>query len=113
MVSAFVAENRLTLGEVNVEEKNNEITAVPELLELVDVKGGIVIADAMSREIVQMIQEKKADYVIALKGNQPTLLEDASLYFETFGSELPKAHTLKKDHGRIENREYYLATDVS
>jgi len=103
----------LTLGEVTVEEKSNEITAVSELLELVDVKGSIVTADAMSWEIVQKIQEKKADYVIALKGNQPTLLEDATLYFETFGSTLSMNRTLEKDHGRIEMRKYRLATDLS
>ena len=115
VVSAFVAENQLTLGEVTVEEKSNEITAVPELLELVDVKGSIVTADAMScqKEIVRKLHAKKADYIIALKGNQPTLLEDASLYFEAFGSTLPMARTLEKDHGRIDNREYYLATDLS
>ncbi len=115
IISAFVAENQLTLGEVTVEEKSNEITAVPELLELVDVKGSIVTADPMScqKEIVRKLQEKKADYVIALKGNQPALIEDATLYFETFGSTVPMTHTLEKDHGRIENRAYYLATDLS
>jgi len=107
-------ENQLTLGEV-VAEKSKKITAIPELLELVDVKGSIVTADAMSRqkEIVRKLHEKKADDVIALKGNQTTLLEDAALYFEAFGSTLPMTHTLEKDHGRIENREYYLATDLS
>lgn len=111
----FVTENQLTLGEVTVEEKSNEITAVPELLELVDVKDNIVTADTMScqKEIVRKIHEKKANYVIALKGNQPTLLEDAPAYFQTFTPELPMTHNLEKDHGRIEKRSYYLATDLS
>lgn len=82
VVSAFVAENQLTLEEITVEEKSNEITAVSELLELVDVKGSIVTVDAMScqKEIVRKIH-KKMDDVLALKGNQPTLSEDATLYF--------------------------------
>ena len=63
VVSAFVTENQLTLGEIYVEEKTNEITAVPELLDLIDVKGGIVTADAMScqKKIVEKIIDKKAD----------------------------------------------------
>ena len=66
VVSAFVAENQITLGEITVAEKSNEITAVPELLDLVDVDGTIVTADAMScqKKIVDKITVKKADYVI-------------------------------------------------
>ena len=66
VVSAFVAENQITLGEITVEEKTNEITAVPQLLDLVDVKGSIVTADAMScqKGIVEKIIEHEADYVI-------------------------------------------------
>ena len=73
VVSAFVAENQLTLGEICVEEKTNEITAVPELLDLIDVKDDIVTADAMScqKKIVEKIIDKKADYTIGLKQNQP------------------------------------------
>ncbi len=69
VISAFAAENQLTLGELTVEEKTNEITAVPELLDLIDVKGSIVTADAMScqKKIVETITTKKADYVIGLK----------------------------------------------
>lgn len=115
VVSVFVAENQLTLGEVTMEEKNNEITAVPVLLELVDVKGSIVTADAMSRpkEMVRKIHEKEADYAIALRGNQPMILEDVAEYFQKFGSEQPMTHNLEKGHGRMENRAYCLATDLS
>ncbi len=115
VVSAFAAENQLTLGEIAVDEKSNEIKAVPELLDLVDVKGSIVTADAMScqKETAQKICEKKADYVIALKGNQQSLLENAELYFRDFSSELDCKSTLEKEHGRIENREYRLITDLS
>lgn len=115
VVSAFVAENQLTLGEIVTDEKSNEITAVPELLDMIDVRGSIVTIDAMScqREIVQKIRRKGADYVIALKSNQPTLWQDADLYFKTFADELPTIHTAERDHGRIEIRDYYVTNDIS
>ena len=115
VVSAFVAENQLVLGELVTEEKSNEITAVPELLDSLNIENSIVTADAMScqKEIVKKIMEGGADYVIGLKGNQPGLLEDVSLYFEHFSGELPYFVTRTKDHGRIEKREYRLLTDLS
>lgn len=115
VVSAFAAENQLVLGELVTEEKSNEITAVPELLDALNVAGSIVTADAMScqKSIVQKIREKKAEYVIGLKGNQPVLLEDVSLYFQNFSKELPSLVTREKNHGRIEKREYRLLTDLS
>ena len=115
VVSAFVAENQLTLGEICVEEKTNEIKAVPELLDMIDVKGDIVTADAMScqRKIVEKIIEKKADYVISLKQNQPALYKDTVDYFEEFSSDISTKTTLDKGHGRIEKREYQLLTDLS
>lgn len=115
VVSAFAAENQLVLGELVTEEKSNEITAVPELLDSLNVSGSIVTADAMScqKNIVQKIQDGKADYVIGLKGNQPTLLEEVSLYFRDFSEELPYLVTRDKGHGRIEKREYRLLTDLS
>ena len=64
------------------------------------------------KEIVKTVQEEKADYVIALKGNQPALLENARLYFQEFSKELPKYQTLEKGHGRIEKREYRLLTQI-
>lgn len=86
VVSAFVTENHLTLGEICVEETTNEITAVPELLDLIDVKGDIVTADAMScqKKIVEKIIDKKADYTIGLKQNQPALYKDTEDYFKAF-----------------------------
>ncbi len=74
-MSAFVAENQIILEELTVEEKSNEITAVPELLDLIDVKGDIVTADTMScqKKIVEKIIEKRSDYTIGLKQNQPAL----------------------------------------
>lgn len=115
VVSAFAAENQLVLGELVTDEKSNEITAVPELLDSLHVEGSIVTADAMScqKSIVQKIQDAKADYVIGLKGNQPSLLENVSLYFKDFECELPSCMEKEKDHGRVESREYRLLTDLS
>ena len=115
VISAFVAENQLTLGELAVEEKTNEITAVPELLDLIDIKGDIVTADAMScqKKIVEKIIKKKADYIIGLKQNQPALYEDTEDYFDEFSSDIPVKTTLDKGHGRIEKREYRLLTELS
>lgn len=115
VVSAFVAENQITLGEIEVEEKSNEITAVPELLDLIDVDGAIVTADAMScqKKIVEKIIEKKADYTIGLKQNQPVLYKDTQDYMNEFSAELPTIKTSEKGHGRIEKREYRLLSDLS
>lgn len=115
VVSAFVAENQITPGEINVEEKTNEITAVPELLDLIDVEGSIITADAMScqKKITEKIIQKKADYIIGLKQNQPLLYKDAKDYFDEFSTELPIISTNEKGHGRIEKREYCLLTDIS
>lgn len=115
VVSAFVAEHQLTLGELTVEEKTNEITAVPELLDLIDVKGDIVTADAMScqKKIVEKIIDKKADYTIGLKQNQPVLYKDTEDYFNEFFAEIPSKTTIDKGHGRMEKREYQLLTDLS
>ena len=115
VVSAFVAENQLTLGEICVEEKTNEITAVPELLDLIDVKGDIVTADAMScqKKIVEKIIDKKADYTIGLKQNQSALYKDTEDCFKGFSADVPSKTTIEKGHGRIEKREYQLLTDLS
>ena len=115
IVSAFVTDNHLTLGEICVEETTNEITAVPELLDLIDVKGDIVTADAMScqKKIVEKIIDKKADYTIGLKQNQPALYKDTEDYFKAFSADIPSKPTIEKGHGRIEKREYQLLTDLS
>ena len=115
VVSAFAAENQLVLGELVTEEKSNEITAVPELLDSLNIEHSIVTADAMScqKKIVKKIREGGADYVIGLKGNQPALLENVSLYFKDFAHELPRIVIKEKGHGRIEKREYRLLKDLS
>jgi predicted transposase YbfD/YdcC len=113
VVSAFVAENQITLGEITVEEKSNEITAVPQLLDLIDVSDATVTIDAMGcqTEIAKKITEKQADYCLALKGNQTNLHEDVKLYFENLPAE-QTATTREKGHGRIEKREYFLETEI-
>lgn len=115
VVSAFVSENQLTLGEVTVNKKSNEITAVPELLDLIDIEGAIVTADAMScqKKIVSKIVEKEADYVIAVKGNQHVLYEDAKESLQKFDSEISYFSTFEKGHGRSEKREYRLLENLS
>lgn len=120
MVSAWANSNQMVLGQLATEEKSNEITAVPALLELLDVSGCIVTADAMScqKDIVAKITSEKADYVIGLKDNQPNLRRDTEDYFcdalknthQYPGIQAKK--TVEKGHGRIETRRYYLATDI-
>jgi hypothetical protein len=84
VVSAWISENQITLGEIVVDEKSNEITAIPKLLDLVDVEGATVTIDAMGTQtkIAEKIIEKKADYCLALKGNHSDLHDDVKFYFE-------------------------------
>lgn len=120
MVSAWASEQQMVLGQLAVEEKSNEITAVPQLLDMLDVSGCIVTADAMScqKEIVKKIWEKKADYVLSLKGNQPTLYHEVEEYFmaalESLRQypEVTYYKTMDSGHGRVEQRTYYLSTEV-
>jgi len=114
VVSAWVCETQITLGELETEEKSNEITAIPELLDMIDVEGCTVTIDAMGcqKAITQKITEEKADYVIGLKGNQETLRDDVELYFNDFAKDAEKSETKEMGHGRIENREYFLETDI-
>jgi predicted transposase YbfD/YdcC len=116
LVSAFASEFGITLGQLKTAEKSNEITAIPELIELLDVTGSIVTIDAMGcqAKIVEKIVSKGADYLIGLKGNQGTLSEDVRLYFE---SKTRKANFFTvseedKGHGRIETRVCTVTEDI-
>ena len=113
VVSAWVSENQITLGEIVVDEKSNEITAIPKLLDMVDVEGATVTIDAMGTQtkIAEKIIEKNADYCLALKGNHSGLHDDVRFYFENQEVNT-KSITHEKDHGRIEKREYSLETDI-
>ena len=115
VVTTFVAESQITLGDVVTEEKSNEIKAVPELLKLIDIKGDIVTADAMScqKEIMETITDRGADYAVALKGNQPALEADVKEWFGAFGDTLAPLVTKDIGHGRIEYRTYWLLNDIS
>ena len=118
MVSAWALENRMVLGQVKTREKSNEITAIPELLALLELEGCIVTIDAMGcqKDIVTTIIDKGADYVLGLKGNQGTLHEDVKFYFEDClaskfkGVEYDYHETIDGDHGRIETRRYWTAS---
>lgn len=114
MISAFSSRQRMVLGQRKVADKSNEITAIPELLDLLTVKGTIVTIDAMGcqKEIAAKIIDKGADYVLALKGNQGSLRDDVELFFteqkeRRFADAAMSRHeTLEKSHGRIETRTY-------
>jgi predicted transposase YbfD/YdcC len=115
MVSAFATEARIVLGQEKVADKSNEITAIPKLIEFLDVKGHIVTIDAMGCQyaIADSIVKKEADYIFSLKGNQGTLSEDVQLYFEDPNLPKPSSFTeYDKGHGRIEKRECWVVTDV-
>ena len=121
MVSAFAARQRLVLGQVKVSDKSNEIVAIPALLEMLAIEGAIVTIDAMGcqRDIAAKIVAKKADYVLALKGNQGTLREDIELFAteqkaKGFRDTTVSRHeTVDGDHGRIETRTYTAFHDVA
>jgi predicted transposase YbfD/YdcC len=120
-VSAWAVSNRLVLGQKKVEGKSNEITALPELIQILDLAGCIVTIDAMGcqREIIKKIVEKDADYVIAVKKNQPTLYEQVKQLFkqaiETQGKDLNMStfNSRELNRGREEIRNYLMITDVA
>jgi predicted transposase YbfD/YdcC len=120
MVSAFAARQRLVLGQVKVADKSNEIVAIPKLLEMMAIEGAVVTIDAMGcqRDIARKIVDKKADYVLALKGNQGTLRADVELFANEQKSKdfndtrISRHNTVDGDHGRIETRTTTVIHDV-
>ena len=120
LVNVWCVENQLVLGQLKVADKSNEITAVPLLLELLDIRGATITTDAMGcqKELTKRIREKEADYVLALKENHKNLYDDVSLCLQSIAAkELTLRHeyhcTLEKDHGRIEKREYFAVSELS
>lgn len=121
MVSAWANENEIVLGQIKVDEKSNEITAIPQLLQVLELKGCIVTMDAMGcqKEIVKEVREQGAEYLVALKENQGHLYEDTQYLFEdmekyefdskTYAHDYHKAVT--KGHGRIDIRECWVVSD--
>jgi predicted transposase YbfD/YdcC len=120
MVSAFAASQRLVLGQVKVAKKSNEIVAIPKLLDMLVIEGSIITIDAMGcqRAIARKIIEKKADYVLGLKGNQGSLREDVELFAteqkaKNFAdTKISQATTIDADHGRIETRTTTVINDI-
>jgi len=119
IVSAWASANRLVLGQVKVDDKSNEITAIPQLLQALEVAGCIVTIDAIGcqTEIAETIIAQEADYVLALKDNQSHLFEDVQLLFADLEKSQYKAYafdydkTVNKNHGRIETRECWTISD--
>ena len=114
IVSAWAAENGLVLGEVATDEKSNEITAIPKLLKMLQLKGCIVTIDAMGtqKDIAHEIVAKEADYILPVKDNHPSLLEDIRYYFHEEAAACEYAKTTEKSHGRLETRECYISTNI-
>ena len=131
VVSAWAESNNLVLGQLKVDEKSNEITAVPELLRVLELAGCIVTVDAMGcqKKIAREIIEADADYVLALKGNQETVHAEVKSFLDATleekqkkrpkGAVMPKAaanlqqvETVEKDHGRMETRRYYQSAEL-
>jgi len=121
MVSAFATGAKLILAQQAVDEKSNEITAIPQLLELLDLRGHTVTIDAMGTQkaIAKQIIEQGGDYILALKGNQGTLNEDVRLFLET---QLSRANTtaiedqhydVDKGYGRIETRHCFISSQIN
>lgn len=120
IVSAFIGEIGLSIGQVKVEDKTNEITAIPDLLDLLELKGSIITIDAIgTREtIINKIIEKKAHYVLKVKDNQRELKKQIKNHFDSYNNlygnkEIMHQKSIEKNHGRIEEREYFLTYNVS
>lgn len=117
MVSAYAAENGVVLGQKKTDDKSNEITAIPALLDLLDIKGCIVTIDAMGcqEKIAEKIVNKEADYVLAVKDNQKQLHEEIIDFFETSrrfefqGVRYDYFEEAHKGHGRVELRRYWIS----
>jgi len=114
LVSAWAQQNRMTLGQVKVADDSNEITAVPELLRMLQIKGCLVTVDALNtqKETARQIRAQEAEYVLALKDNHPTLQEQVADFLEaaqqgrTLNYEMDTHQTVDGEHGRIETRQY-------
>jgi predicted transposase YbfD/YdcC len=121
MVSAWSCIGGVALGQVKTDEKSNEITAIPRLLALLEVKKCIITIDAIGcqKNIASDIIQKKADYVLGVKKNQPALHDDCVQYFENylfqkreFSSKVDMVETIDKAHGRIEIRRCWQSTEL-
>jgi predicted transposase YbfD/YdcC len=120
MVSMWACTEGLSLGMVKVDDKSNEITAIPKLLKMIDIKGTIVTIDAMGTQtaIAEQIQDNGGDYILALKGNHSTFHDEVENFFnqaeavEFDGFEHSSYHVIEQGHGRTEKREVYVTEDI-
>ena len=120
MVSAWANQNQLVLGQIKTADKSNEIKAIPQLLDLLEIKGCLVTIDAMGcqTKIAEKVVAQEADYLFSLKGNQSQLHEDIRRYFESAMKEphiyedVQKTKTSEKGHGRFEKRSYFLTEEI-
>jgi predicted transposase YbfD/YdcC len=116
LVSAWAADQRLVLGQIAVDGKSNEITAVPQLLALLSLEGTIVTADPMhcQRTVAEQVVAQGGDYVLALKGNQGTLHEDVRHLLDASPSLPVTTHTtVEKEHGRLETRTSVVSEEIA
>lgn len=121
IVSGFLADIGISIGQVKVDDKSNEITAIPELIELLDIEGKIITIDAIGTQenICNLItsKDKKGEYILKVKDNQKDLKDDIKTYFD-LGLKRDDSsiaiweNDYEKDHGRIEKRTYYLSYEV-
>jgi predicted transposase YbfD/YdcC len=115
MLNAWAVGNRLVLGQLAVDEKSNEITAMPQLMDMLDLKGCIVTADALNcqKTVAKKAIEKEADYILAVKGNHPVLYEEVKCFMDMIASEtVPGFESVEKDHGRIETRRCWQSENI-
>lgn len=116
LVHAWVKENQLLLGQVATSEKSNEITAIPELIRLLDIKGATITIDAMGcqKDIANQIVTQGGDYILSLKDNHPTFHHEVHTYFEDMKNEdeISRFETTDGDHGRIEIRKIYVTKET-
>ncbi len=120
IVSAWSTENGLTLGQLKVEGKSNEITAIPKLLEMINVEDNVVTIDAMGcqKEIAKEVNNKKGDYILALKGNQGALHAEVTNFFQQAkeygdeGIDFSSSYSEEKGHGRSEKRKIYISENI-
>jgi predicted transposase YbfD/YdcC len=113
IINAWASLNEVTLGQLKTTEKSNEITAIPDLLDSLFLKNCLVTIDAMGcqKKIAAKIREREADYILAVKENHPNLYEEIRSSFSSLKSE-ELVLNIEADHGRIENRKYYLIKNL-
>jgi len=115
-LNAWAVENRLVLGQLAVEEKSNEITAVPQLMDMLDLEGCVVTTDALNcqKAVAQKAMEQNADYVLAVKSNHPVMYDEIVRHMNALALERPAGfESLEKAHGRIETRRYWQSEEIS